>query len=133
MREIMNDLSTTGPTGQFRWRHDALGAVQEAAEASLVYDFESIFFQASNAREQIDLRNTDTQLLAIHGKRVTLQQRDLKALHRIYKAYNMKPYIDLCSNSGRRGTKRPVTVQSSLKEDQSTLSVLAIPFSIHVC
>ena len=33
--------------------------------------------------------------MTIHAKRVTLQQKDMKLLHRVLKAYNISPYVDM--------------------------------------
>lgn len=49
----------------FRWQSQALQALQEAAEAYLVYLFE------------------DSNLCAIHAKRVTLMKRDIQLARRI--------------------------------------------------
>ena len=49
----------------FRWQSTALQALQEAAEAYMVHLFE------------------DTNLLAIHAKRVTIMQKDLQLARRI--------------------------------------------------
>lgn len=54
------------PHGQdFRWQSQALQALQEAAEAYLVYLFE------------------DANLCAIHAKRVTLMKKDIQLARRI--------------------------------------------------
>ena len=49
----------------FRWQSHALQALQEAAEAYLVYLFE------------------DANLCAIHAKRVTLMKKDIQLARRI--------------------------------------------------
>ena len=49
----------------FRWQSSALGALQEAAEAYLVGLFE------------------DTNLCAMHGKRITIQNKDMQLARRI--------------------------------------------------
>lgn len=49
----------------FRWQSQALQALQEAAEAFLVHLFE------------------DTNLCAIHAKRVTIMQSDIQLARRI--------------------------------------------------
>jgi len=54
------------PTGKdFRWQSQALQALQEAAEAYLVYLFE------------------DANLCAIHAKRVTVMKKDIQLARRI--------------------------------------------------
>lgn len=50
---------------EFRWQSQAIQAVQEAAEAFLVHLFE------------------DTNLCAIHAKRVTIMQKDIQLARRI--------------------------------------------------
>jgi histone H3 len=51
--------------GQFRWQSQAVGALQEAAEAYLVGLF------------------ADTNLCALHAKRVTIMPKDLQLARRI--------------------------------------------------
>ena len=65
-RDIANDSanSSSFPEG-VRWRMDGLLALQEAAEAYLTGLFE------------------DSNLLAIHGKRVTVMQKDMKLGRRV--------------------------------------------------
>ena len=53
----------------FRWQTHALLALQEAAEAFLVHLFE------------------DTNLCAIHAKRVTIMQKDIQLARRIRGAW----------------------------------------------
>lgn len=53
----------------FRWQSHAIQALQEAAEAYLVHLFE------------------DTNLCAIHAKRVTIQQKDIQLARRIRGAW----------------------------------------------
>lgn len=54
------------PAGKdFRWQSQALQALQEAAEAYLVYLFE------------------DANLCAIHAKRVTVMKKDIQLARRI--------------------------------------------------
>ena len=62
MREILLDLPL-GP--QYRMQSGALLALQEASEAYLVGLFE------------------DTNMCAIHGKRVTIQPKDMQLARRI--------------------------------------------------
>lgn len=50
---------------ELRWQSQAIQALQEASEAFLVHLFE------------------DTNLLAIHAKRVTIMQKDLQLARRI--------------------------------------------------
>ena len=64
MREITEDL-TTG----LHFQADALGALQESAEAAVV----EIFSEAS--------------LMAAHAKRITLQARDIKRVLDVMKKY----------------------------------------------
>jgi histone H3 len=61
VREIQQGLSKT----QYRWQGSAILAMQEAAEAHLVGLFE------------------DSNLCAIHGKRVTIMPKDLQLARRI--------------------------------------------------
>ena len=56
---------TAGRAIELRWQSTAILALQEAAEAYLVHLFE------------------DTNLLAIHAKRVTIMQKDLQLARRI--------------------------------------------------
>ena len=67
VREIVQDLEKNMPfgTAQFRFQSAALGALQEASEAYLVGLFE------------------DTNLCAIHAKRVTIMPRDIQLARRI--------------------------------------------------
>jgi histone H3 len=61
VREICDELTTSG----LRWQRGALEALQEAAEAYLVAMFE------------------DTNLCAIHAKRVTIQSKDMQLARRL--------------------------------------------------
>ena len=65
VREVAIDLLpiTVGP--ELRWQSHAIQALQEAAEAFLVHLFE------------------DTNLCAIHAKRVTIMQKDIQLARRI--------------------------------------------------
>ena len=60
MKEIAQDLMV-----EMRFRSSAIGALQEAAEAYLVGLFE------------------DTNLCAIHAKRITIMPRDIQLARRI--------------------------------------------------
>ncbi|KAI0773444.1 histone-fold-containing protein, partial [Irpex lacteus] len=68
VREIAMDMTTDmndyGDAG-LRWQSSAILALQEATEAYLVHLFE------------------DTNLCAIHAKRVTIMQRDMQLARRI--------------------------------------------------
>ena len=66
VREVANDLAagTRFPEGP-RWQSQAVVALQEAAEAYLVHLFE------------------DSNLEAIHAKRVTIQAKDIQIARRI--------------------------------------------------
>ncbi|EGG12203.1 uncharacterized protein MELLADRAFT_32803, partial [Melampsora larici-populina 98AG31] len=66
VREIAMDFATaTDNDVGLRWQSTALLALQEAAEAYLVHMFE------------------DTNLCAIHAKRVTIMKRDMALARRI--------------------------------------------------
>ncbi|KAF2238493.1 histone-fold-containing protein [Viridothelium virens] len=67
VREIA--LNTSGHGELLRWQSQAIMALQEAAEAFLVHLFE------------------DTNLCAIHAKRVTIQQKDIQLARRIRGAW----------------------------------------------
>ncbi|KAI9802876.1 MAG: centromeric DNA-binding histone H3-like protein cse4 [Piccolia ochrophora] len=67
VREIALDLFPA--TDMLRWQSQAIQALQEAAEAFLVHLFE------------------DTNLCAIHAKRVTIMQRDMQLARRIRGAW----------------------------------------------
>ncbi|KAL4877697.1 histone-fold-containing protein [Aspergillus karnatakaensis] len=64
VREVAFDMLPTG-SAEFRWQSHAILALQEAAEAFLVHLFE------------------DTNLCAIHAKRVTIMQKDIQLARRI--------------------------------------------------
>ena len=66
VREVANDIAagTRFPEGP-RWQSQAVVALQEAAEAYLVHLFE------------------DSNLEAIHAKRVTIQAKDIQIARRI--------------------------------------------------
>ncbi|KAK4702503.1 hypothetical protein P7C70_g3720, partial [Phenoliferia sp. Uapishka_3] len=69
VREIANDYFDEGGFGDeragLRWQSSALLALQEATEAYLVHLFE------------------DSNLCALHAKRVTIMQRDMQLVRRI--------------------------------------------------
>ncbi|KAG0144166.1 hypothetical protein CROQUDRAFT_134529 [Cronartium quercuum f. sp. fusiforme G11] len=66
VREIAMDFATATESGvALRWQSSALLALQESAEAYLVHMFE------------------DTNLCAIHAKRVTIMKRDMALARRI--------------------------------------------------
>ncbi len=65
VREIGEKCNQNRGEGAFKWQVDALMALQEAAEAYLVHLFE------------------DTNLCAIHAKRVTIQVKDIQLARRI--------------------------------------------------
>ena len=67
VREVALSMSTTGEI--MRWQSQAIMALQEAAEAFLVHLFE------------------DTNLCAIHAKRVTIMQKDMQLARRIRGAW----------------------------------------------
>lgn len=67
MREIALQLRPKDETT--RWQSQAIQALQEAAEAFLVHLFE------------------DTNLCAIHAKRVTIMQKDIQLARRIRGAW----------------------------------------------
>ena len=74
VREITLEFSplaaASGPGySGYRWQSSALLALQQACEAYLVYLFE------------------DTNLCAIHAKRVTIMQRDMQLARRIRGAW----------------------------------------------
>lgn len=64
VKEI-TDQFYTASTGTLRWQRAAIGAVHEASEAYLVKLFE------------------DTNLAAIHTKRVTIQVKDIQLVRRL--------------------------------------------------
>lgn len=67
VREIALNMVPTGDI--VRWQSQAIQALQEAAEAFLVHLFE------------------DTNLCAIHAKRVTIMQKDIQLARRIRGAW----------------------------------------------
>ena len=68
VKEILRDQYAK-PSMEYRWQATALLALQEASESYLVELFE------------------DANLCAIHAKRVTLMQRDIRLARRIKKQY----------------------------------------------
>ncbi|KAK8169825.1 histone H3 [Phyllosticta citrichinensis] len=67
VREIAHNMIPPGES--LRWQSSAIGALQEAAEAYIVGVFE------------------DTNLCAIHAKRVTIMQKDIQLARRIRGAW----------------------------------------------
>ncbi|KAF2094009.1 histone H3-like centromeric protein cse-4 [Rhizodiscina lignyota] len=67
VREVAMNMVPTGE--MLRWQSQAIQALQEAAEAFLVHLFE------------------DTNLCAIHAKRVTIMQKDIQLARRIRGAW----------------------------------------------
>ncbi|KAJ9301367.1 hypothetical protein DTO271G3_1502 [Paecilomyces variotii] len=65
VREVALDLLPADVGPELRWQSHAIQALQEAAEAFLVHLFE------------------DTNLCAIHAKRVTIMQKDIQLARRI--------------------------------------------------
>ncbi|OQD78133.1 hypothetical protein PENDEC_c001G01090 [Penicillium decumbens] len=69
VREVALDLLPADVGSELRWQSHAIQALQEAAEAFLVHLFE------------------DTNLCAIHAKRVTIMQKDIQLARRIRGAW----------------------------------------------
>ncbi|KAL6242677.1 centromeric DNA-binding histone H3-like protein cse4 [Rhinocladiella similis] len=69
VREIAIDLLPARAAQELRWQSQAIQALQEASEAFLVHLFE------------------DTNLCAIHAKRVTIMQKDIQLARRIRGAW----------------------------------------------
>ncbi|KAJ5180291.1 Histone-fold [Penicillium capsulatum] len=69
VREVALDLLPADVGAQLRWQSHAIQALQEAAEAFLVHLFE------------------DTNLCALHAKRVTIMQKDIQLARRIRGAW----------------------------------------------
>jgi histone H3/H4 len=69
VREICGDILPYSAAMSLRWQSQAIQALQEAAEAFLVHLFE------------------DTNLCAIHAKRVTIMQKDIQLARRIRGAW----------------------------------------------
>mmetsp|Transcript_30977 Transcript_30977/g.66503 ORF Transcript_30977/g.66503 Transcript_30977/m.66503 type:complete len:147 (-) Transcript_30977:467-907(-) len=65
VREITQTYNSAPAEGEKRWQAEALMALQEATEAYLVHLFE------------------DSNLCAIHGKRVTIMVKDIQLARRI--------------------------------------------------
>jgi histone H3/H4 len=79
VREIAQDFKA-----DLRFQSAAIGAIQEAAEAYLVSLFEGKQCQhVSFVRKLVADRKIDTNLLAIHAKRVTIQSKDIQLAKRI--------------------------------------------------
>lgn len=69
VREICGDILPHSVASSMRWQSQAIQALQESAEAFLVHLFE------------------DTNLCAIHAKRVTIMQKDIQLARRIRGAW----------------------------------------------
>jgi len=69
VREIALDVLPYSVGRDLRWQSQAIQALQEASEAFLVHLFE------------------DTNLCAIHAKRVTIMQKDIQLARRIRGAW----------------------------------------------
>ncbi|OJJ81938.1 histone H3 family protein [Aspergillus glaucus CBS 516.65] len=69
VREVALELLPADVGEQLRWQSHAIQALQEAAEAFLVHLFE------------------DTNLCALHAKRVTIMQKDIQLARRIRGAW----------------------------------------------
>lgn len=69
VREVALDLLPADVGAELRWQSHAIMALQEAAEAFLVHLFE------------------DTNLCALHAKRVTIMQKDIQLARRIRGAW----------------------------------------------
>lgn len=69
VREVALDLLPAEVGAELRWQSHAILALQEAAEAFLVHLFE------------------DTNLCAIHARRVTIMQKDIQLARRIRGAW----------------------------------------------
>jgi histone H3-like centromeric protein A len=68
VREVAQEILPSG-SEEFRWQSQAIMALQEATEAFLVHLFE------------------DTNLCAIHAKRVTIMQKDIQLARRLRGAW----------------------------------------------
>jgi histone H3-like centromeric protein A len=69
VREIAQSILPFQAGQELRWQSQAIQALQEASEAFLVHLFE------------------DTNLCAIHGKRVTIMQKDIQLARRLRGAW----------------------------------------------
>ncbi|KAE8353558.1 histone-fold-containing protein [Aspergillus coremiiformis] len=69
VREVALELLPADVGSELRWQSQAIMALQEAAEAFLVHLFE------------------DTNLCALHAKRVTIMQKDIQLARRIRGAW----------------------------------------------
>lgn len=65
VRELALQFTTLADNAQFRWQGSAILALQEASESYLVSVFD------------------DTNLCAIHAKRVTIEPKDMKLARRL--------------------------------------------------
>lgn len=82
MREIAHEARPWNSGDDMRWKSEAIGALQEAAEAFLVHLFEGKFSEII-ALVVIILIDLDTQLCAIHAKRITIMSKDLQLARRL--------------------------------------------------
>src|SRR5271170_3227294 len=81
VREIAQDFKT-----DLRFQSSAIGALQEAVEAYLVSLFEGTLphsLATSPCMSYILMLYLDTNLCAIHGKRVTIQPKDMQLARRL--------------------------------------------------
>ena len=79
VREIAQDFKS-----DLRFQSAAIGAIQEAAEAYLVSMFEGKQCQRTSfTRNPVADKQIDTNLLAIHAKRVTIQSKDILLAKRL--------------------------------------------------
>ncbi|QGN17431.1 Histone H3 [Kluyveromyces marxianus] len=82
VREIAQDFKT-----DLRFQSSAIGALQESVEAYLVSLFEDTNLAAIHAKrvtiQKKDIKFEDTNLAAIHAKRVTIQKKDIKLARRL--------------------------------------------------
>ena len=77
VREIAQDFKT-----DLRFQSSAIGALQEAVEAYLVSLFEGTL-SIPYFCDMAILTCVDTNLCAIHGKRVTIQPKDMQLARRL--------------------------------------------------
>ena len=81
VREIAQDFKT-----DLRFQSSAIGALQEAVEAYLVSLFEGTVphsFATLPCMSHLLMLCLDTNLCAIHGKRVTIQPKDMQLARRL--------------------------------------------------
>lgn len=86
VREITRDHYTP-PGSEFRWQASALLALQEATEDYLVHLFEDTYVSCCVARcnrlHALTAFCRRSNLCALHAKRVTIMQRDMRLALRI--------------------------------------------------